>query len=160
MKKLIVMLVMLLLIPTAFAAMTRDFSATSVGANTNVDITYTSSSTGFNGVEDTVPAGFTLITQNSLVSLNNNRLRVAWTGASTSVTLKSPATSGTYTFLGTYESTGSMSGVVSGDTTITVTGGNGGSPGGGSGGGSSFGSIGWIIGIAVVGFILYKIFNK
>ena len=101
-------------------AMTRDFSVNSVQTSLPVDITYTSSSTGFNGIEDTVPAGWTLVTQSSTVSLINNVLRVAWSGQSTTVTLQSPTIEGTYTFSGTFQGTAGVSGAISGEPSIIV----------------------------------------
>lgn len=107
--------------PFAFATMDRSISDMTVEPGTSIDITYTSSSSGFNGIEDTLTGDWTLVTVDDLVSLgSDNIIRAAWTGTTKTITLTAPASDGTYNFIGVYEATGGASGDITGDGSVEV----------------------------------------
>ena len=102
-------------------ALDRSFSSTSVAPNAIVTVTY-SGATGFTGIVETMPTGWSLVAgQENVNNTQGNEVRAFFSGTSKTIQYKASSTTGNFNFAGTYEST-SGSGNIAGTSQVTVTG--------------------------------------
>ena len=109
----------------------------SASPSSNVQITLTASGTSgdyFAIVRDTIPSGWTYISGGDLEGNQVKGLLSPLTGSSLTYTLKSPSSTGTKSFSGTYQFTGGDLETVKGDTSISIEEGSNGGNNGGNGG--------------------------